>query len=178
MKHRYTYTAIFFHWLMAIGLVGTFALGYYMEGLAFSPSKLKLIAWHKWAGISLLVLAVPRLLWRITHRAPALPVGMSAWGRTGALAGHHLLYVLMFAIPLTGWLASSAQGVSVVWFGLWKLPDLLAKNQALGVQLQDVHRVLNYVLLVVVIGHVAAALHHHFVQKDSLLKRMWPSRQA
>lgn len=174
MDQRYTRTAIFLHWLMALGLMGTFALGFYMEGLPFSPNKLKLIAWHKWAGISLLLLVVLRLVWRFTHRAPSLPGDMAVPARVGAHAGHYLLYVLMFAIPLTGWLASSAQGVSVVWFGIWQLPDLIAKNQAVGTRLQDAHMVLNYVFLVVVIGHVAAAFHHHFIQKDGLLRRMWP----
>ncbi|NLC36581.1 MAG: cytochrome b [Alcaligenaceae bacterium] len=174
MTQRYTSTAIFLHWLVALGLVGTFALGYYMEGLSFSPNKLKLIAWHKWAGITLLVLAVVRLAWRLTHRAPAMPADMGSLSRLAAHAGHGLLYVLMLAIPLTGWLASSAQGVSVVLFGAWPLPDLLGKNQELGSALQDAHMVLNYLLLIVVIGHMGAALQHHFIKKDTVLARMLP----
>ena len=177
MNQRYTYTAILLHWLMAVGLVGTFALGYYMEGLSFSPSKLKLIAWHKWAGISLLVVLILRLVWRLTHPVPDLPHAMTQTARAGAHLGHWVLYALMFAVPLTGWLASSAQGVSVVWFGVWQLPDLLAKNQELGTWLQDAHMVLNYMLAVAVIGHVAAALYHQFVQKDGLMRRMWPNTQ-
>ena len=177
MKQRYTYTAMTLHWLMAVGLIGTFALGYYMEGLPFSPSKLKLIAWHKWAGISLLAVLILRLLWRFTHRAPELPAGMTAHARLGAHVGHWLLYILMLGVPVTGWLASSAQGVSVVMFGVWQLPDLLAKNPELGSGLQDAHMVLNYVLAVVVLGHVAAALHHQFIQKDGLMNRMLPGKQ-
>ena len=178
MDKRYNRTAMLLHWLMALGLVGTFALGFYMEGLSFSPAKLKLIAWHKWAGISLLLIVVLRLVWRVTHRTPELPPGMRPMARLSAHAGHYLLYLLMFAIPLTGWLASSAQGVSVVWFGIWQLPDLIAKDQDLGTRLQDAHKVLNYVFLVVVVGHVAAALHHHFIQKDDLLRRMWPGKRG
>lgn len=174
MNQRYTHTAIFLHWLMALGLVATFALGYYMEGLPFSPNKLKLIAWHKWAGIALLALIVLRLIWRLTHRAPALPEDMGPMSRLAAHAGHLALYVLMLAIPLTGWLASSAQGVPVVWLGMWQLPDLLGKNQELGGFLQETHKVLNYLLLVVVIGHVGAALQHHFIKKDTVLARMLP----
>lgn len=174
MTQRYTRTAILLHWLMALGLVGTFALGFYMEGLSFSPSKLKLIAWHKWAGISLLLLFVVRLAWRLFHRTPELPSDMGQLSRLAAHAGHALLYVLMLAIPLTGWLASSAQGVSVVWFGIWPLPDLISKNPDLGARLQDAHMVLNYLLLVVVIGHVGAALQHHFIKKDTVLARMLP----
>lgn len=174
MNQRYTRTAIFLHWLMALGLVGTFALGFYMEGLSFSPNKLKLISWHKWAGIALLALIVIRLIWRLTHRSPDLPSDMGQLSRLAAHAGHGLLYVLMLAIPLTGWLASSAQGVSVVWLGIWPLPDLIGKHQELGSRLQDAHMVLNYLLLVVVVGHVGAALQHHFIKKDTVLARMLP----
>lgn len=174
MTHRYNRTAIFLHWLLALGLAGTFALGYYMEGLPFSPGKLKFIAWHKWAGMSLLVLAIARVVWRATHRAPDLPADMGSAARLSAHAAHGLLYALMLAIPLTGWLASSAQGVPVVWFGVWQLPDLMGKDPVLGPRLQDVHRVLNYTLLAAVIAHVGAALHHHFIKKDNVLARMLP----
>src|SRR5690554_4627965 len=102
MYQRYTRTAILLHWLMALGLAGTFVLGFYMEGLPFSPNKLKLISWHKWAGIALLVLIVIRLVWRFTHRTPDLPPEMGPLSRFAAHAGHGLLYVLMLAIPLTG----------------------------------------------------------------------------
>ena len=174
MKQRYTSTAIFLHWLVALGLIGTFALGFYMEGLPFSPNKLKFIAWHKWAGMALLGLAVLRLIWRLTHRAPELPEDMGPLSRLAAHAGHLLLYVLMLAIPLSGWLASSAQGVPVVWLGIWQLPDLIGKHPDLGAFLQDAHKVLNYLLLAVVIGHVGAALQHHFVKKDAVMTRMLP----
>ena len=174
MNQRYTSTAIFLHWLVGLGLIATFALGYYMEGLPFSPNKLKLIAWHKWAGIALLALAVLRLVWRLTHRAPQLPDQMGAMSRLAAHAGHLLLYVLMLAIPLSGWLASSAQGVPVVWLGMWQLPDLIGKHPELGPFLQETHMVLNYLLLIVVIGHVGAALQHHFIKKDTILTRMLP----
>lgn len=174
MNQSYTRTAIFLHWLMAFGLIGAFGLGVYVEGLPFSPSKLKLISWHKWAGMTLLGLVVVRLLWRFTHRAPELPGQMTPMARMAAHAGHWLLYVLMVAIPLTGWLASSAQGISVVWLGVWQLPDLIGKNPDLGTRLQDAHMVLNYLLLATVVGHVLAAVHHHFIKKDTVLARMLP----
>ena len=176
MTHRYTRTAIFLHWLIALGLVGTFAVGFYMEGLPLSPNKLKLYAWHKWAGMVLLVLAGLRLMWRLTHPTPELPPTMGRASRRAAHAGHALLYVLMFAIPISGWLMTSAKGVPVVWFGIWQLPDLVGKDEALGSLLTDVHVILNYTLLVVVVGHVAAALQHHFIRKDGVLARMLPIR--
>lgn len=174
MTPRYTATAIFLHWLIAIGLVATFALGFYMEGLPFSPNKLKFYSWHKWAGITLLALVALRLIWRLTHKAPELPADMGRASRVAAHAGHLALYVLMLAVPLTGWIASSAQGVPVVLFGVWPLPDLVGKNVALGERLQDAHMVLNYAMAVLVIGHVGAALQHHFIKKDGVLKRMLP----
>lgn len=174
MNDRYTRTAVFLHWLVALGLIGTFALGFYMEGLPLSPNKLKLYAWHKWAGMTLLVLVVIRLAWRLSHPAPALPDSMTTRDRLLAHAGHWLLYLLMLAIPVSGWLMSSAQGFQVVWFGVLPLPDLVPKNEALGELLLNIHVVLNYVMLITVIGHVAAALHHHFIKKDTVLKRMLP----
>lgn len=174
MSQRYTRTAIFLHWLVALGLAGTFALGFYMQDLPLSPGKLQLYSWHKWAGVTLLALIVVRLAWRMTHRAPDLPDTMGPTARLAAHAGHWLLYVLMLAIPLSGWLMSSAQGFSVVWFGVLPLPDLVAKDAALGALLKDVHVTLNYTLLIAVIGHIGAALVHHFVRKDTVLARMLP----
>lgn len=174
MNTRYTSTAIFLHWLAALGLVGTFALGLYMQELPLSPAKLQLYSWHKWAGIALLALVVARLAWRLANRPPALPEGTGRLAGLAAHAGHWLLYGLMLAIPLSGWMMSSAQGFPVVWFGVLPLPDLVGRDRELGALLKDVHITLNYVLLAVVIGHVAAALHHHFVRRDGILGRMLP----
>jgi len=171
---RYTQTAIFLHWLVALGLVGTFALGFYMHDLPLSPDKLKFYSWHKWAGISLLALAVVRLAWRLSHPAPKLPSSMGPMAQRAAHAGHGLLYVLMLAIPISGWLMSSAQGFQTVWFGVVPLPDLVSRNAELGQWLKDAHVVMNYTLLVVVVGHVGAALQHHFIKKDTVLTRMLP----
>ena len=171
---RYTRTAIFLHWLVGLGIIATFALGFYMVDLPLSPNKLQLYSWHKWAGMSLLVLAVVRLAWRMSHPAPDLPLSMGPMRRLAAHAGHWLLYALMLAIPLSGWLMSSAQGFSVVWFGVMPLPDLVPKNAELGAVLKQVHVILNYVLVVALIGHVGAALHHHFIKKDTIMTRMLP----
>lgn len=174
MTPRYTRTAIFLHWLVALGLIGTFSLGFYMEGLPLSPNKLKLYSWHKWAGISLLALAIVRLAWRMSHPAPDFPQTMDRISRLAAHAGHWLLYALMLAIPVSGWLMSSAQGFQVVWFGVLPLPDLVGKDADLGELLNDVHVVLNYTLLLAVVGHIGAALQHHFIKKDTVLTRMLP----
>ncbi|MBX3685026.1 MAG: cytochrome b [Rhodocyclaceae bacterium] len=175
MRHRYTTTAISLHWLIAIGIAGTFSLGLYMHELPLSPTKLQLYSWHKWAGVSLFALIVVRLLWRATHAAPPLPAQMPALQRLAANATHWALYALMVAVPLSGWLMSSAKGFQTVWFGVLPLPDLVAKDAALGDLLQDVHEALNLTMLGLVLLHAAAALKHHFIDRDDVLTRMLPA---
>jgi cytochrome b561 len=145
-----------------------------MTDLSLSPTKLKLYSWHKWAGVTLFALIVFRLGWRLTHPAPALPDTMPPALRLAASAAHWVLYALMLAIPLSGWLMSSAKGFQTVWFGVLPLPDLLAKDAALGDTLKDVHEALNFTLLAMVGLHVAAALKHHFIDRDTVLTRMLP----
>jgi cytochrome b561 len=174
MNPRYTRTAISLHWLMALGLIGTFALGFYMPDLPLSPTKLKLFSWHKWAGVTLFVLVLLRLGWRLPHPAPPLPTTIPALSRVASHVVHWLLYGLMIAIPLSGWLMSSAKGFQTSWFGVLPLPDLLPKDTALGDRLKDLHEVLNYSLLGLVIVHTGAALKHHFVDRDDVLTRMLP----
>ena len=171
---RYNRTAIFLHWLVGLGILGTLGLGLYMVDLPFSPAKLQIYSWHKWAGMTLLFLAVVRLAWRLSHPAPALPDTMGPLSRLAAHAGHWVLYILMLAIPLSGWLMSSAQGFSVVWFGVLPLPDLVTKNLELGEWLNSTHLILNYTLIATLIGHIGAALHHHFIKKDTVMSRMLP----
>ena len=169
---NYTSTAKAIHWLMAVLLIGLLALGFYMHDLPLSPEKLKLYAWHKWAGVSAFLLVLVRLAWRIGHPPPALPASMSRPMQLAAHAGHGLLYVLMIAIPLTGWLMSSAKGFQTVWFGVLPIPDLLGKDKETGELLALVHKSLNLLFVAVILGHVGAALKHHFIDKDGLLDRM------
>lgn len=177
MNAHYTATAKTLHWLIAMLIFGMLGLGFYMTGLDLSPTKLQIYSWHKWVGVTVFVLVVVRLAWRITHRPPALPQHMAPLERIAAHAGHHLLYVLMFAIPLTGWLMSSAKGFQTVWFGVIPLPDLLERNRELGDLLATVHQTLNYTLAALVILHVAAALKHHFIERQPFLQRMGLGRK-
>jgi cytochrome b561 len=170
---RYTRTAIAFHWIIAILIVASFALGLYMVELKLSPIKLKLYSYHKWLGVTIWLLVVLRLAWRATHRPPPLPA-MPAWQRHAATVVHWLLYMLLLVIPISGWLFSSASGFPVVYFELLRLPDLVAKDKALAAVLQEVHETLNYILLTVVIVHVVAAVKHHLVDRDPVLHRMLP----
>jgi cytochrome b561 len=177
---RYTVPAILLHWLLALGLIGLLIFGWYMVGLSFSPAKLKYYNWHKWAGVTILVLSVLRLLWRITHRPPALPARMAAamprWQHVAHHGVHHLLYVLFFAVPLIGWAYSSAAGFPIVWFGVWQLPDFVAPNPALAETLKPLHMVAAYTLATLIALHIAAALKHQLIDRDGLLRRMWPGR--
>ena len=171
---RYGGVAIGLHWLIAVAIVGSFSVGLYMADLPLSPLKLKLYSWHKWAGVTIFLCVVLRLVWRLLHRPPELPAGMPAWQRKAAEATHVLLYLLMFAVPLTGWLMSSAKGFQTVWFGVLPLPDLLDKNKELGDLLQEVHELLNFGMAALVAVHLGAALKHHFIDHDDVLARMLP----
>ncbi|HZW26415.1 MAG TPA: cytochrome b [Gallionella sp.] len=170
----YTRTAIGLHWLIALLIFAAFPLGVYMHDLPLSPNKLKLYSYHKWMGITVLMLAAVRVSWRATHRPPPLPATMPAWEKFAAQSVHILLYVLLFAIPLSGWLMSSAKGFQTVWFGVLPLPDLIGKDKELGKLLEEVHESLNFALLGLVVAHVAGALKHHFIERDDILARMLP----
>lgn len=174
MANHYTGTAKTVHWLMAVLLFGLLALGFYMSDLPLSPDKLKFYSWHKWAGVTAFLLLAFRLIWRATHRPPALPASMPKLMQFAAHAGHLALYGLMIAIPLSGWLMSSAKGFQTVYFGLLPIPDLLAKNKELGDLLALVHQSLNVLFVAVLLGHIGAALKHHIIDKDDILTRMLP----
>lgn len=174
---RYSATAIALHWLMALLLVTIFSVGLYMSDLPLSPWKLKVFSWHKWAGVTAFLLVIVRLAWRAGHRPPALPESMPEWQQLAAHGGHALLYLLMFAVPLSGWLMSSAKGFQTVYFGVLPIPDLLHKNKELGDLLLEVHQTLAWTLAGVVAGHVGVALVHHFVDHDDVLMRMLPKHR-
>jgi len=177
---RYSTTAIVLHWVLALAILSAFAVGVLVDDMPFSPLKIKVINWHKWAGVSILFLSVLRLVWRITHRPPALPASieqaMPGWQRTAYHGTHHLMYLLFFAVPLLGWAYSSAKGYPIVWFGVLPLPDLLPVNKELAETLKEVHGAAAWGLIGLVALHVGAALKHQFIDKDGLLQRMRPGR--
>lgn len=174
MNKSYTAIAKFFHWGMALVIAGLLALGFVMTEMPLSPEKLQYYAWHKWAGVSVFMLVWLRLAWRVLNPPPVYPDTMPALMQRVAHLGHAALYGLMIVIPLSGWLLSSAKGVQTVWFGVLPLPDLLEKNKELGHLLHEVHEALNTLLLLLLGGHVAAALKHHWFDRDDILKRMLP----
>ena len=178
-NQRYGLVAIVLHWLLAAMIVTSLGVGLYMTGLPFSPQRLKLYNWHKWAGITILVLSALRLLWRLVHRPPARPAhvlaAMPRWQLAGYRVSHALMYLLFFAVPLAGWAYTSGLGIPVVWFGVLPLPDFVPVDKDFAEAiLKPLHKGSAFTLAGVTLLHVAAALKHHFIDRDGLLKRMWP----
>jgi len=173
----YTRTAIVLHWLTVALIATGFTLGTWMVDLPIAPQTLRVYAYHKWIGITVFLVTLVRLGWRVAHPVP-LSAGLPSWQRRAAVASHVALYVLMFAIPVSGWLFSSASGVQVVYLGVVALPNLVAKDDALAAVLKSVHFALNFTLLSLVLVHAGAALRHHFVQRDRVLVRMLPALSA
>lgn len=171
---RYGATAIALHWIVAVLILANLALGFYTVDLPLSPQKLRFFSWHKWTGVTVFALAALRLLWRLRHRAPALPTAMKPWEKAAAHASHVLLYLFFFATPLSGWLFSSASGFQTVYLGMLPIPDLLAKNRELADILKVTHHWIAGGLAALVALHALAALKHHFVDRDDVLVRMLP----
>lgn len=173
---RYSRVAVLLHWVLGLALVGLFAMGLYMTDLPFSPQRLKLYNWHKWAGVSILLLSALRLAWRLTHRPPELPASMHArmpaWQRVAHHATHHALYLLFFAVPLLGWAYSSAAGFPIVWLGAVQLPDFVPVSEPLADLLKPLHKFSAYAMAALVVLHVGAALKHQWLDRDGLLSRM------
>jgi cytochrome b561 len=170
---RYGKTAVALHWLTALLVVCGFTLGLSMVDLPISRQKLQWYAWHKWIGITIFLLTCARLAWRLRHPAPT-PPAMPPWQVRAASITQGALYVLLVAIPVSGWVYSSATGVQVVYLGLIPLPDLVADDRQTATVLRMVHQTLNFTLLALVCLHTAAALKHHFFDRDAVLARMLP----
>jgi cytochrome b561 len=173
---RYTGIAIALHWVLALALVLAFAMGLYMTALPFSPQRLKYFNWHKWAGVTILFLSALRLLWRLTHRPPDLPVAvaraMPRWQHVAHSGTHHVLYALFFAVPLIGWAYSSATGFPIVVYGVLPLPDFVPVSKELAELLKPLHKAAAFALIALALLHIAAALKHQWIDRDGLIDRM------
>jgi cytochrome b561 len=143
-----------------------------IEGI--TPAKLKYYSWHKWLGVTIFGLACLRLLWRLTHPAPPYPASMPRWQQGAAHGLHGLLYLLIFAVPLSGYFYTLAAGVPVIYLGVVPLPVLIEPDRELKEVLKQLHYALNFTLLAAFILHVIAALKHHFIDRDGVFKRMLP----
>lgn len=190
---RYTTTAILLHWLIAIAIFGLFFLGWYMTDLpkeAPKASSFDLFDWgvytwqlsepvsprsfyfnlHKSLGVTLLALVIFRLIWRITHQPPALLDSLKDWEKKLAKAGHHILYLLMFAMPISGVIMAVLSKYGLKWFGISLIAGL--DNDPLRKTFVELHEFIGTLILVVVAIHVLGALKHAIIDKDGSMKRM------
>src|SRR6187397_328689 len=166
-----------FHWLIVLLIINQWLIAERADELK-GLAKLEALAWHKSFGMTVLMLAVLRLVWRLMNPTPELATETKPWERVLAKISHALLYALIFAMPLTGWMMSSAKNYPVSWFRLFQFPDLVAPAEQTFHRMHDVHHLLFNVLVGVALLHVAGALKHHFIDRNDVLKRMLPFGRA
>jgi cytochrome b561 len=174
---RYGTVAMTLHWLIALAIVGMLVVGKYMHGLPDSnPDKFALYQLHKSFGISILVLTVFRIGWRLMHAVPPLPATMPVWERWAANGSHFLLYALMLGMPVSGWLRVSTDrlGIPTLWFGLFEVPHFPLVSDTITRWMHEAHELMGNMLIALLTIHVAAALKHHFWDRDNVMKRMLP----
>lgn len=166
------------HWTIAALIVAQFVVGWMAVSWRLSPTKLDLFVWHKSTGMLVLALVVLRLAWRATHHPPPWPTDMPRWERLAAALTHGLLYAAMIAIPLTGWVVSSAAGVPFSIYWRIPLPSIAPTDRHLAEVVAGVHGALGIALIVLLVIHIGAALRHHYIKRDDVLLRMLPRRRT
>lgn len=172
---RYTVPAQALHWLIAGLIASQYILAKFAEHAEDAnllARQLALLANHKSVGITILGLAVLRVSWRVFHSPPSLPANMARWQAIASHASHLSIYLLIFIIPVSGWLMSSASAYSVSWFNLITLPDMISPDPDAKHRFLEIHEFLVKVLFVIVLIHIGAAFKHHLIDKDDILKRM------
>lgn len=167
-----------FHWGIVAMILAQGMLALFFKEMRRGPETAVLLGAHKSLGMTILVIAALRLIWRWVNPVPDLPRTTRPHERVLARFSHAALYVLLFALPLSGWLGSSALGFPVRWFNLVTVPDPLGKDKALGHALYATHSMLALALGSILVLHVAAAVRHHWVLKDEVLRRMLPGGAA
>lgn len=175
---RYSTGAIVLHWTVAALVLVNLFVGLFHESLL---EGVRVMPLHKSIGVTVLVLSVLRLAWRLAHRPPPLPEGMAAWEKALAKGVHWTFYLLLLALPLTGWIFSSDPGRPrpFGWFGLFELP-LLPVGRGVAAAAHETHEIFGLLMAALVVLHIAAALRHHFIRRDNALARMapWLQRNA
>lgn len=164
------------HWAIVLLIAAIAILGLTMTDMANGPPKIKIYALHKSLGLTLLSLVVLRLLWRFYAGAPKPVPGTPHWQERVATLTHWALYLLMFAMPITGWLFNSSSGYPLQYFGLFNLPKIAAVNPGLADLTESLHENGFWLLLLLVLAHAGAAFYHHLFQNDDTLRRMLPMR--
>ncbi len=173
-SERYGDIAKTLHWLMAIAIITMLAVGLIMTDMQMGPDKFELYGLHKSTGVVILLFVCMRLLWRVINPTPALPEHMKRIERFMAHSSHAVLYTIMIAMPLSGWLMSSAAGFPVSVYGWFVLPDLIEASNERRIVFSDIHEYVGYFMILMIVLHTFAALLHHFYHKDNVLKRMLP----
>jgi len=171
---RYGIVAQTFHWVIVALVVLQFVLGIHAHGLPISLERLILLARHKSIGFTIFGLVVLRLCWRLYSPPPPMPTVPQPLFRIAARLSHGLLYALLLSMPVVGWLLSSASNLTVSWFGLFSLPNLVRPDRQLAHWLLFTHQSMAWLLLAVVTLHIGAALWHHIILRDDVLLRMLP----
>src|SRR3954470_2790907 len=166
------------HSLIVLLIINQWLIAERAQQLPKGPALIQALWWHKSFGITVLMLAIFRLVWRWMNPVPDLGAETRPWERALARVSHVLLYALIFAMPLSGWTMSSARSFPVSWFGWWQLPDLVSPNPQLYQRLNHLHHLLFEVLVVVAALHIAGALKHHFIDRNDVLRRMLPFGRA
>jgi cytochrome b561 len=170
---NYGSVAKFLHWSIVVLVVVQFFLAESADELPDGPGKFQILAQHKSLGMLVLLLAVARIAWKVANKGLPGPIG-SGLIKKAAAAGHGLLYLLVLLQPVSGWAMTSAAGYPASLFGLFDFPALVSASPGLHEALEELHEGLFVTLVVVAAIHIAAALYHHFVLKDDVLRRMWP----
>jgi len=177
---RWGSVAKFFHWMTVLAILVQATIGLVMVELPKRPGTIPVYTFHKSLGLTIFAFAILRLLWRAFDPHPAYPATMPRWQAIGARAGHALLYTLIFAVPLSGWLFDSATALRpLYWFGLFRVPSLTGgRDDAIKELAEDAHETLFWILATVAAVHAAIALWHHFHDRDDILRRMLPGRRG
>jgi len=173
-RERYGIVAQIFHWSMGVLILCQFAIGRFAGSLEPGIERLIWLSRHKSLGLTILVLMLVRLLWRWAAPPPPLPDQMPIWEQRVAHLAHSSIYLLVVVSALVGWLAASARGLSVNWFGVFLVPDVVDKNRFLGDVLSGAHQALVYALAALLIAHIAAGLQHALIRRDGVISRMLP----
>lgn len=171
MNTSYNPVSKILHWTTALLIFGLLLLGFYMAGLDFSEDKLQLYALHKSFGFLVLILVFVRVVWHLFVKKPASLPSHKKWEKGLSHAVHGFLYVLLFAMPLTGWVMSSAGDFTIQFFG-FDVPDIVVKDKGLFDLAREAHEIIAFVIVGVVALHVAGAFKHHFIDRDETLARM------
>lgn len=175
-RERWGSVAKAFHWTIVLLILVQGTIGLVMVDLPKRPGVIPVYDFHKSLGLTILALAVLRLAWRAFDRRPEFPAAIAPWQVTAARAGHALLYLLLFAVPLSGWWFDSVAALRpLYWFGLIEVPHLTGPDKALKDRIAELHEILFWTLIAVAAAHAAIALHHQFFVRDNVLGRMWPA---